>query len=90
MEFAVKVCYYSSPATGGLPGGDRAVQAEKGQTIMRRDVWFFLFFLGVLLFGWPLMSIFRNGMAIYLFTVWLVFIVLILIISIFSEREDGG
>ncbi len=57
---------------------------------MRKDVWFFLFFLGSLLFGWPLMSIFRYGLAIYLFIIWLLFIVLIFIATIFSEREDGG
>ncbi len=57
---------------------------------MRRDVWFFLFSLGVLLFGWPLMSIFRYGLATYLFIVWLVFLVLIYITTKFSDREDGG
>ena len=63
---------------------------EEGAISMRRDVWFFLFFIGCLLFGWPLMSIYKEGMAIYLFIAWLVFIALILIASIFSEREDGG
>jgi hypothetical protein len=57
---------------------------------MTRDVWFFLFFLGVLLFGWPLISIFKSGLATYLFVIWIVFIALILIASLFSEREDGG
>jgi hypothetical protein len=57
---------------------------------MTRDVWFFLFFLGALLFGWPLISIFKSGLAAYLFIVWIVFIALILIASLFSEREDGG
>ncbi len=57
---------------------------------MTRDVWFFLFFLGALLFGWPLISIFKSGLATYLFVIWIVFIALILIASLFSEREDGG
>ena len=57
---------------------------------MRRDVWFFLFFIGVLLFGWPLMSIFRHNLVLYLFTTWLLFIVLIFIATKASEREDGG
>jgi hypothetical protein len=57
---------------------------------MRRDVWFFLFFIGVLLFGWPLMSIFLSGLATYLFVIWLLFIVLIYLATKVTEREDGG
>jgi len=57
---------------------------------MRRDVWFFLFFIGALLFGWPLMSIFRTGLAMYLFVIWLLFIVLIYFATKVTEREDGG
>jgi len=57
---------------------------------MRRDVWFFLFFIGILLFGWPLMSIFRSGLATYLFVIWLLFIVLIYLATKVTEREDGG
>ncbi len=57
---------------------------------MRRDVWIFLFVLGLLLFGWPALSIFRNNLTTYLFSVWIVFISLIFIASYFSERDDGG
>jgi hypothetical protein len=57
---------------------------------VRKDVWLFLFFLGVLLFGWPLMSIFKEGVAAYLFIIWFVYIALILAASLFPEREDGG
>ena len=57
---------------------------------MSRDIWIFLFILGFLFFSWPLMSIFKDSLAISLFVIWLVFIILILITSIFSEKEDGG
>ncbi len=57
---------------------------------MRRDIWIFLFSIGLLLFNWPLLSIFKYSMATYLFVIWLLFIILILVASIFSEREDGG
>jgi hypothetical protein len=57
---------------------------------MRHDLFLFLFCIGVLLFGWPLMSIFRYGLATYLFIIWLVFIILIFIATNVSEREDGG
>lgn len=57
---------------------------------MRKDIWFFLFFIGALLFAWPLMLIFRSSLATYLFVVWLLFIVLIYICTKITEREDGG
>lgn len=57
---------------------------------MRRDIWIFLFFIGLLFFGWPLISIFRDSLTTYLFVAWSVFIALIFIASRFSEREDGG
>ena len=57
---------------------------------MRRDIWIFLFFIGVLLFSWPFLSIFKHSLPAYLFTIWLVFIILILIASTISKREDSG
>ncbi len=57
---------------------------------MKRDVWIFLFVLGVLFFSWPIISIFKNNLVLSLFIIWLLFIVLIFVASIFSEREDGG
>jgi hypothetical protein len=63
---------------------------KEGGNTMRREVWIFLFVLGVLFFSWPIISIFKDSLAISLFIIWLVFIALIFIASIFSEREDGG
>ncbi len=57
---------------------------------MRNDIWIFLFLLGVVLFGWPLLDIFRNSLPYYLFGIWLVFIGLIFAASKFSEGGDGG
>jgi hypothetical protein len=57
---------------------------------MRRDIWIFLFFLGMLFFGWPFLTIFRNTLAYYLFIIWLTFIALIYLASRFSEGGDGG
>ena len=57
--------------------------------IMRKDIWLFLFAIGILLFSWPLMSIFRDILPTYLFAIWFVFILLIFITSIISKREDG-
>jgi hypothetical protein len=65
-------------------------EGYRKQDTMRRDVWIFLFGLGVLFFSWPIMSIFGDSLVSSLFVIWLLFIVCIFITSIFSEREDGG
>ena len=57
---------------------------------MKRDIWFFLFCLGVLLFGVPFLSIFQDSLAYYLFIIWFCFIGLIFLASKLSGREDGG
>jgi hypothetical protein len=44
----------------------------------------------MVLFSWPLISIFKYGLAIYLFVIWLVFIALIYVATRFPEKEDGG
>lgn len=56
---------------------------------MRTDILIFLFILGVIFFSWPIVGIF-DEMVISLFVIWLVFIILIFITTLFSEREDGG
>lgn len=57
---------------------------------MRRDIWIFLIVIGILFFSWPIMSIFRDSLTTYLFVIWIIFIALIFVISLFSEREDGN
>jgi hypothetical protein len=57
---------------------------------MKRDIWIFLFVIGLLFFSWPIMSIFKHSLATSLFIIWLIFIVFIFIIALFPEREDGG
>ena len=41
-----------------------------------------------MLFSWPLMSIFKGSLIPYLFVIWLVFIALICVTAIFSERDE--
>lgn len=57
---------------------------------MKREIWIFLFALGVLFFSWPIMSIFRENLVIALFVIWIVFILLIFLASIYSGREDDS
>ena len=57
---------------------------------MKRDIWLSLFFLGLVLFCGPFLSIFRDHLAYYLFSAWFVFIGLMALASSASKREDGG
>ena len=57
---------------------------------MRRDIWFFIFALGALLFTWPVLAIFKDVLPAYFFIIWLVFIILIFTIVRLSERQGGG
>jgi len=57
---------------------------------MKRDIWVFLFSLGILLFGGPFLFLFRDSLTYYLFIIWFVFIGLIFLASNYSKREDGG
>ena len=57
---------------------------------MKQDIWIFLFSIGMLLFGWPFLSIFNSTLISYLFIVWFVFIGLIFLASKYSKHRDGG
>ena len=57
---------------------------------MKREIWVVLFGLGVLLFGGPFLTIFRDSLIYYLFIIWFVFIGLIFLASNYSKRDDGG
>jgi hypothetical protein len=61
---------------------------SEGCKSMRRDIWIFLFVLGLMFFSWPLMSIFKGSLIPYLFIAWLIFIAFICITAIFSERDE--
>lgn len=41
---------------------------------MNKEIWLFIFFLGLLFFNWPVLEIFRLSLPYYLFSVWVVFI----------------
>ncbi len=57
---------------------------------MKRDIWVFLFMLGIFLFGWPLVTIFRDNLASYLFAAWAGFILLIYLATVYSSKGNGG
>ncbi|MGW8273345.1 MAG: hypothetical protein ACWGN7_08155 [Thermodesulfovibrionales bacterium] len=57
---------------------------------MRKDIWIFLFFLGVVMFSWPVISIFWQRLSLYFFVAWGVFIALIFLAARSADREDSG
>jgi hypothetical protein len=58
--------------------------------VMKKDIWVFLFSLGILFFGGPFLYLFRDSLPYYLFIIWFAFIGLIFLASKYSNREDGG
>ncbi len=56
-----------------------------------REIWIFLFALGVILFNWPILSIFNYNLSTYLFIAWSIFILLVFIATRKGDaRDDGG
>ena len=55
---------------------------------MVRDICIFLFSLGIILFNWPVISVFDTELSKYLFLVWLLFIAAIYFISVYSGSRD--
>jgi hypothetical protein len=78
---------YFIPVSGQ---GARFLCGAGGGKSMRRDIGVFLFALGLAFFNWPLMGIFKDSLILYLSTVWFVFIALLVIATIISEKEEDG
>jgi hypothetical protein len=57
---------------------------------MSKDIWIFLFVFGLILFNWPILSIFKYNVAHYLFLAWFVFIVLIFIATSYKKKNNDG
>lgn len=53
-----------------------------------KEMWPFLFLLGILAFCWPLPDLIRIPLPYYLYTAWAVFILMIGILV--SVRSRGG
>ncbi|HSB31972.1 MAG TPA: hypothetical protein VLD55_10240 [Candidatus Sulfobium mesophilum] len=45
-----------------------------------KEIWFFLFFFGVLLFNWPFLEVFALSLPYYLFIIWGVFIIVVIVV----------
>ncbi len=46
----------------------------------------FVFIFGLLIFNWPLLEIFQKGLATYLYGMWLVYIIILAMIT----RNSGA
>ena len=55
-----------------------------------KDIWLFLFSLGVIFFGWPIISMFGHNLALYFFSAWIIFIFIIFIATMSNKKGDKG
>jgi hypothetical protein len=55
-----------------------------------RELWFFLFLLGTLLFNWPFLEIFNLSLPFYLFGVWALFIIVVRLFLAKNGARDSG
>ncbi|UCD35820.1 MAG: hypothetical protein JSU90_03020 [Nitrospiraceae bacterium] len=55
-----------------------------------KDLWVFLFFLGAVLFGWPIISMFGHHVAFYLFSAWITLIIFVFLAARADKRREPG
>ena len=55
-----------------------------------REIWIFLFAFGTVLFGWPIISMFGDSIALYFFSAWITFILLISVATTYKGDGDNG
>ncbi len=54
---------------------------------MNKEIWFFIFFLGLLFFNWPVLEIFRLSLPYYLFIAWAIFIAITGLLITLSRKR---
>lgn len=55
-----------------------------------KELWFSLFFFGVLLFNWPFLEIFDLSLPQYLFIVWGAFIIVVGTVIKKMNKQGSG
>lgn len=55
-----------------------------------KELWFFLFFCGVLLFNWPFLEIFDLSLPYYLFSVWAALIIVLGMVVKKMNKQSSG
>jgi len=53
-----------------------------------KEFWFFLFFLGLLLFNWPFLDIFNMALPLYFLIAWGLYIAVVGFVASFSLKKD--
>jgi hypothetical protein len=58
------------------------------QSTIDKEIWPFLFFLGLLFFNWPFLDLFKSYFPYYFFVVWGLFILTVgLLISRVTKKK---
>lgn len=55
-----------------------------------REIWLFVFFVGTLLFNWPILETVRAVLPYYLYGAWALFIATIAALIILGKNGKGG
>ncbi len=55
---------------------------------MEKERWIFIFFLSVVLFNWPFLSIFEESPYRYLFVVWAIVIGVVFFLTTTPKTDD--
>ena len=55
-----------------------------------KDVWFFISLLGLLIFNWPFLEIFRKEVVTYLFVLWGIFVILAALAAVTDRDRKIG
>ena len=55
-----------------------------------RELWFFLFLFGTLLFNWPFLEIFNSSLPFYLVGIWAFFILAVRFFLRNNGDQDAG
>ena len=58
--------------------------------MMKNEIWLLISLLGLLIFNWPFLAIFKKDVASYLFIGWGIFIILAAIVSLRDKDAEGG
>jgi len=57
--------------------------------MQNKELWFFIFFIGTLLFNWPFLDIFSMSLPLYLFGTWGFFIIIVSVFINILNRENS-
>jgi len=62
----------------------------QGKRMKTKEIWGFLFFVGVFALNWPSLAVFRNHLPEYLFSMWFLLVGIIYLLVGRTDRDGEG